>query len=789
MVCWVTENSSGKTYLRYFGWLLALCTILWHPSAQADTPIHFTSAELLSIDGIGFSPPPDSINAADLHGEWMPVALPHVLPRQLIPTAEPGDIMSDQKTVVNWYRVHVPAMSTAPKSAATPSYFYIPRWKTIGQIAVYGDQRLLYQSHASLLWNGRNHPLWIPVNDTSGAVPPKTILLRIESLRSSGSAISTVWLGDEQSIGWRYTLRNLLQIEIPFMSSAAFLAVGLFSLCVWLKQRNEPLYLMFFCTSLTAYLHSMIYYVGLNRLPISDQWFGWLAVDSMCWMVASSHFFLVSVHRRPQPWLNRAVIGITAGITIVTLPFLTSLPGVANWLTPFLLSPLFFVLMFVMGFGAFSCDLYSSWRVKSSDGILLAGWSVLVSLISTYDFLLVNNFVSVESGFVSPYLSGGSFFISVYIMLHRYIGAIDEVKQVNATLEQRVQLREDELVANHQRLRESEEFLKEAQLIAGLGSYVLDISSGYWIGTDTIDRMFGIDESYEKTYEAWAKLVHPDDHAMITGYFESLIFAQDKVFDKEYRIIRPDNQAVRYLYGLGRLSFDAQGLPLKMLGTIQDITEQREREHELAASYERLREIEHRQTLSQERQRLMQDMHDGLGSSLVSALRVVERGKMDEADIAQVLKGCIDDLKLAIDSMEPVEADLLLLLATLRFRLGPRLESTGIALLWQVTNVPALDWLDPKNALHILRILQEVFTNIIKHTEATEIRVATGVEDNYVRVTITDNGQGFSVEHELKSAGKGLSNQMRRADSIGAKVNWNSDDAGTCFTLRLPIKR
>jgi signal transduction histidine kinase len=226
-----------------------------------------------------------------------------------------------------------------------------------------------------------------------------------------------------------------------------------------------------------------------------------------------------------------------------------------------------------------------------------------------------------------------------------------------------------------------------------------------------------------------------------------------------------------------------------MLGTIQDITEQREREIELAASYERLREIEHRQTLSQERQRLMQDMHDGLGSSLVSALRVVERGKMDEADIAQVLKGCIDDLKLAIDSMEPVEADLLLLLATLRFRLGPRLESTGIALLWQVTNVPALDWLDPKNALHILRILQEVFTNIIKHTQATEIRVATKVDGDYVLVTITDNGQGFLVEHELKSGGKGLSNQMRRADSIGAKVNWNSNDAGTCFTLRLPIKR
>ncbi|MBC7702495.1 MAG: sensor domain-containing diguanylate cyclase [Rhodoferax sp.] len=215
----------------------------------------------------------------------------------------------------------------------------------------------------------------------------------------------------------------------------------------------------------------------------------------------------------------------------------------------------------------------------------------------------------------------------------------------------------------------------------------------------------------------------------------------------------------------------------------------RSREAELTQSHQRLREIELRQTLSEERQRLMQDMHDGLGSSLTSALRVVEHGRMDEAEVAQMLKGCIDDLKLAIDSMEPVEADLLLLLATLRFRLGPRLESTGIALRWEVQNLQALDWLDPKNSLHILRILQEAFTNIIKHTKATEIRVATGADADGVMVTITDNGPGFSVENALKSGGKGLSNQLRRAQSIGAEVKWDSNDSGTCLTLRLPIKR
>jgi signal transduction histidine kinase len=210
------------------------------------------------------------------------------------------------------------------------------------------------------------------------------------------------------------------------------------------------------------------------------------------------------------------------------------------------------------------------------------------------------------------------------------------------------------------------------------------------------------------------------------------------------------------------------------------------REAELTDSHEKLRGIEHHQTLSDERQRLVQDMHDGLGSSLISALRVVENGKIGEGDVAQVLKGCIDDLKLAIDSMEPVERDLLLLLATLRYRLAPRLESTGISLHWEVQDVPELDWLDPKNSLHILRILQEAFANIIKHTLASEIHVATRIEGNGVVVSITDNGKGFDMASALQSGGKGLSNQLRRAKSIGADIHWTSTHAGTCLSLWLP---
>ena len=212
-----------------------------------------------------------------------------------------------------------------------------------------------------------------------------------------------------------------------------------------------------------------------------------------------------------------------------------------------------------------------------------------------------------------------------------------------------------------------------------------------------------------------------------------------------------------------------------------------EREDELQESHRCLREVARIQTLYDERQRLTQDMHDGMGSSLITALLAVERGHIDTQMVADMLKNCIDDLKLTIDSMETIQADLLLLLATLRFRLEPRLESAGIKLRWEVENVPVMEWLDPSNALHILRILQEAFTNIVKHAAATEIHVATCVESDTVLVIITDNGLGFSVDAGLDNDGKGLRNQMRRAESISAEIKIEPGNPGTRLTLRLLI--
>lgn len=137
---------------------------------------------------------------------------------------------------------------------------------------------------------------------------------------------------------------------------------------------------------------------------------------------------------------------------------------------------------------------------------------------------------------------------------------------------------------------ESEQALNEAQHIAGLGSYVLDIPTGRWKSSDGLDRVFGIDASYERSAEGWAALFHPDDRAKMLDYMRDEVIAQRKDCNQECRIIRRSDQAVRWIHGLGRLELDARGEPWKLHGTIQDVTGRKQAEQALLASEYKLRE-------------------------------------------------------------------------------------------------------------------------------------------------------------------------------------------------------
>lgn len=127
-------------------------------------------------------------------------------------------------------------------------------------------------------------------------------------------------------------------------------------------------------------------------------------------------------------------------------------------------------------------------------------------------------------------------------------------------------------------LRESERLLLESQSVAQVGSYVLDIPSGTWESSPVLDSIFGIDQEYERSVEGWLAIVHPDVRQSMADYFAHDVLEGHARFNREYRIVRLDDGAERWVLGLGELQLDEGGRPVKMVGTIQDITHRKQAE-------------------------------------------------------------------------------------------------------------------------------------------------------------------------------------------------------------------
>jgi PAS domain S-box-containing protein/putative nucleotidyltransferase with HDIG domain len=140
-------------------------------------------------------------------------------------------------------------------------------------------------------------------------------------------------------------------------------------------------------------------------------------------------------------------------------------------------------------------------------------------------------------------------------------------------------------------LKESAETLAEAQAIARIGSYVFRVDTDTWTSSETMDDIFGIDWAYRRDFGGWLALVHPDDRAMMAVYFADEVLGRKRPFDKQYRVTRHNDGVTVWAHGYGRLEYNEDGDPIKMLGTIQDITLRHQAEEELRrtnASLERM---------------------------------------------------------------------------------------------------------------------------------------------------------------------------------------------------------
>ncbi len=208
-------------------------------------------------------------------------------------------------------------------------------------------------------------------------------------------------------------------------------------------------------------------------------------------------------------------------------------------------------------------------------------------------------------------------------------------------------------------------------------------------------------------------------------------------------------------------------------------------EADLREQHQTILALERRHARVEEREQLLRDLHDGLGSNLASARILLEDQTLQPEQMRQLLDDCIDDMRLLLDSSGP-QAQLADALGSLRYRLQQRLQSAPVQVQWSLglEDLPELP--DPVR-LQLLRLVQEALTNALRHSGARRIMVTArhDMQAGHVHLSVVDDGRGLGEATPV--SGRGLSNMRHRAGRIGATLDLRSGEDGTAVEIRWPL--
>ena len=440
---------------------------------------------------------------------------------------------------------------------------------------------------------------------------------------------------------------------------------------------------------------------------------------------------------------------------------------------------------------------------------------------------------------------------------------VDEVNLRNALerekagLEQRVGERTAELIslnealreeiAERQRtersLRESQRGLAEAQRIARLGNWDWDVETNVLVWSDEIYRIFGLQpQGFNATYEAFMDSVYPADREAVQHALDAALSGEAD-YSIDHRVLIPDG-TVRVVHEAGEVTRDRNGSPLRVVGTVQDVTEARRAEEELGRYrhhleelvQERTRELEARTTeLARTNARLEEvDQHKSIFlasmshelrtplNSIIGFTSIMlhgmtgELGKEQRRQLSMVknsanhLLSLINDL-LDVSKLQAGKVRLSVqdfefsdLVREVAEGFAPAIEKKGLAFRADVPKGITVRC----DRRRLKQILLNLVSNAIKFTEEGSVTLRAGVtRGDTLEICISDTGIGMrsedvkclfaafhqmdvSLTKEREGAGLGLYLSKELATLLGGNIHVESEyGQGSEFTVVLPLGR
>jgi signal transduction histidine kinase len=196
--------------------------------------------------------------------------------------------------------------------------------------------------------------------------------------------------------------------------------------------------------------------------------------------------------------------------------------------------------------------------------------------------------------------------------------------------------------------------------------------------------------------------------------------------------------------------------------------------------------------VSEERQRIAQDIHDGVGSHLVGLIASLDPKSSLHRRIMMGLECCLLDLKMTIDSVDNQDANIFDALGRLRYRLQPSLDRAGIKMIWRVDFSGPLVSVRPQEVSHLVHIVQECLANVLQHSEANKVQLMCRYEaepEPRLRLEVQDNGKGIDKAKAQEAIGKGLTGMQTRAKQLGVSLHIGTQQGvGTRVRIYLPLR-
>lgn len=217
-----------------------------------------------------------------------------------------------------------------------------------------------------------------------------------------------------------------------------------------------------------------------------------------------------------------------------------------------------------------------------------------------------------------------------------------------------------------------------------------------------------------------------------------------------------------------------------------------EQDAHLLRSSTLLRYQERRIAIDAERQRLVRDMHDGIGATLTHLLLDLRGGRIGPAELETGLRAALDDLRNIAGAIDGSDGPVDLALAAFCERMAPRLERAGIAFDYRCTLPDQAPVLDARRLLSLHRLLQEAVGNALRHAAAGRVTLTlAAAADDALLVTVEDDGRGFDPARAegAPGEGRGLGNIRRRAEQLGGRLSIDSMPGhGTRIALHVPLR-